>query len=76
MAHLHQPAVSDVEKVSASADTLSHDVCLTLKFEGHDLFGDHGEAEFRVFMPKALADYARAIAAAINAVPVPVTEDA
>ncbi|PVE25398.1 hypothetical protein DC522_05735 [Microvirga sp. KLBC 81] len=71
MARFQHPAVHDVEKVSASVMTLSTDHCVTLKFEGRDYFGDPSEAEFRVFIPLIHTEYAHALAAAINAVPVP-----
>lgn len=74
MARFVHPSVHDVEKVSASVMTLTNDHCVTLKFEGHDLFGEPEEAEIRVFVPLPHESYARAIADAINAVPVPEVE--
>ncbi|HZH50293.1 MAG TPA: hypothetical protein VEZ16_00275 [Microvirga sp.] len=71
MAHFHDPSAHCVEAIRAESVALSDSHCLTLNLSGASYYGEQQKAKFNLFMPTELAGYARAIAAAINAVPVP-----
>lgn len=72
MAHFQDPSVHCVEVIRAESMPLSEGHCLTLRLAGSDYYGEDQSTRFNLFMPSSLAEYAEAIAAAINAVPVPV----
>lgn len=75
MAHFQDPSVHCVEAIKAESMPLSEGHCLTLRLAGASYYGEAQSTRFNLFMPTALAGYADAIAAAINAVPVPVMEE-
>lgn len=74
MAHFIHPAVHDVEEMSARFVDIDSAVCINLDCSGRDMFGDDAEVSVCLFFPKSHEAYARAIAAAINAVRAPETQ--
>lgn len=73
MAHFSQPAVHDVERTTARVVRLESALCLEIKCRGVNCFGEDAEATVDFFMPPHREGYAKALADAINAVPVPET---
>jgi hypothetical protein len=75
MAHFNQPAVHNVERTKARVISLSdsESICLELQCAGMNCFQEEAEVTFDLFFPRTSETYARALAAAINAVPAPET---
>lgn len=69
-------AMFGVESIYAKTVKTDAAVSLCLLCDGKNDFGERTSAAMTFYLPTTHEEYARALAAAINAVPVPVTEDA